>query len=477
MEVYTLAVDLKITPDHEICLLEIMSANYAGFTGYKAATGKDMLKDTVFPALEKLHSPFYYAEGFHEYKELTEELADDTPDCRALLYLPQGYLIRDNYFKAAESGPHSLINADPDFLLLADNKAVFHHHMEQFMEQGAHDVFIPPTYTGVSSYHDGLAGDIRDKIGTHDHYILKAPDTANGTGLRLIADHELEEALKSTFPPEGQSAPLMYRAREGVDPYADYWRQKPAPVFLVQPCVSGKPLSREGKCYDGTMRVTLTAYRDGKNEPFQIMTHDGYWKLPLEPVKAGRPDAGNLVSYSYGNREKNRPGFLKDLFNCLTGRQEKRVRDTYMAVDPADLSMVMDKMEAVMPSFMKQVCAFDLAAATKDWLLSDDKTMQALGVMGALDGRYRFCRNEKAGAPEKGPGDEMLESRLMALIRPPEMTAVQRYAETFVAGIFHYKNYALTSLPPQFVKEMEKERLARIKRQNLSTVAHDMHHI
>lgn len=84
MDVYTLAIDLKITPDNEICILEIMAANYAGFTGYKAATGKNMLKDTVFPALEAWHGSFYHTEGFHEYKMLTEDLAEEAPDCQAL---------------------------------------------------------------------------------------------------------------------------------------------------------------------------------------------------------------------------------------------------------------------------------------------------------------------------------------------------------------------------------------------------------
>lgn len=476
MDVYTLAIDLKITPDNEICILEIMAANYAGFTGYKAATGKNMLKDTVFPALEAWHGSFYHTEGFHEYKMLTEDLAEEAPDCQALLYLPQGYLIRDQYFKAATCGPHSLINADPDFLVIADNKAVFHHHMEQWQEQNASGVFVPPTYIGESTYHEKLAADIRHNISTHDHYILKAPDTANGTGLRLIADYELDEALKSTFPPEGKSAPSKYCPREGVDPYADYWRQRPAPVFLVQPCMTGKPLCREGKFYDGTMRVTLTAYRDGKNDSFKIMPHDGYWKLPLDPVKTSRPEAGNLVSYSYGNREKNRPGFLKDLFNCLTGRQEKRVRDTYMAVDPADLSMVMDTMQDVMPSFMKQVCAFDLASAAKDWLLSGDKMRQALGVMNALDGRYRFCRYEREGAPEKGPEDERLEARLMDMISTPEASCAALCGNLCRRYIF-VKGLRTDIFAAPVCQKMEKERLARIKRQNLSTVTHDMHHI
>lgn len=477
MEAYTLAIDLKITPDNRISILEIMPAHYAGFKGYKAVNDRDMLRDAVFPGLKKLNRRFFYADNRNEYDKITADPALSHTG-GALIYLPQGGLIHDFYRKDAANGPHCLINADLDFLVAADNKAVFHRHMNQVTGGTPADILLPPTYVGHSAYTRSLAQDIRSAIGIYPRYVLKAPDTAHGTGLRLIDGADLDDALKSLFPPEGRAAPLLSRTWDGIDPAADYWRRRPAPVFVIQPCITGKTLYREGYAYDGTMRVTLTAYRKKTGGAFRIMRHDGYWKLPPEPlrVKEPLPPARSIVSYSCGNREKKQPGFLAAFFNGLSAPRGWRPPDSYMAPARDDLDLVYDRLEEIMPSFMDHLCRFDVKKAARNGLFSDDKMHQALGVMIALDGGCAPYRFDDFDVDSGSSADEAeILERLRQHIKSGEITAVKTYAEALVTHAAMTGSYGTVSLPKSLITAMAQEKRARVRLQNLSTVAHDLH--
>jgi hypothetical protein len=114
------------------------------------------------------------------------------------------------------------------------------------------------------------AADIQADAEGIDRLILKPLDMSGGIGVVPIERDKLRERIKQIF----------------VDPFdesfVEAWLRDEPTEFLVEEYVASKPVERDGKQYDGTMRIAFMAMSNqGK---MTVVPIAGYWKLPLEPM-------------------------------------------------------------------------------------------------------------------------------------------------------------------------------------------------
>jgi len=285
--IFNTAIDLKITPDNKVKILEFEASQHAGVEGYRAVTGKDMLEDVIYPWMESQFNvpvlrpdaeKFYSDEFFSEWFELVVDAEDNSQGIedrfspsmmKAIVVTPRYHLMSNNLCRMQLDGGHitPTVNANETFLQMTANKSFFEFILDVASvqkEDNANDEghklednetvgsLFPDAYTMPRDY-DVESFDLFDEeMGQHSQFVIKLPNESQHKGVVLAnrdniysVMHEL--SLREAEVPSGIEIPKE-------------WAENFSPVMVVQERVKSKPVSFDGRDYDGTMRAFATVW-------------------------------------------------------------------------------------------------------------------------------------------------------------------------------------------------------------------------
>lgn len=292
-------IDLKLTPDHEVKILEMGALYHSGFTGYIRLTGKSPVTEKVFPFYETFGIPVVQGgaelpDGYRYKKNLA--------DTSGFVTLSNG-----GAFKPDILASHGAILTHPYFSTEEQRKALNQEGVNQVIATHANgpinacfshkavlaafgNLYAPDLFPKQKIYPVRHFGRIDTKTILTDFndtktIVLKTPQDTRAEGVDLL---------------DRGSLSLAFNARV-ADLYLKLFK-KPTlrrnHCCVVQSYVRGKSVTAEDKqgnthAYEPTMRVIATAWHD-KGQTF-VKCHDAYYKLPAKPEKAGL-NRGNSIS-------------------------------------------------------------------------------------------------------------------------------------------------------------------------------------
>jgi hypothetical protein len=324
--VTTFIVDLKLTPDNQVRILEFgRGFDSAGYEGYKHATGENPLTRHVGPFYKRtfdlpvIHSvsgfydrhPHFGIDGRETMNTvfMKEPKADFDPDSIAtysamiLSHDPPKQIQHASMEK--NNLAHVLLHDGNSTACASyENKAVFAAVMKEHLGN-----LLPAQkiYSCVHGQFNVLQ--ILEDFPGHEEIILKVPEDCGGHGifvadrgfLRLHGNAYLKlgaltdrgtyfQAFRRLLP--HLTYPGLYKlAKSPVKNVGAAFAEvtgalfKDVPVMVAQERILGKPVDYKNKAYDSTIRIIATAWHD-KGET-HVVCHDGYHKIPKSPIGKG----------------------------------------------------------------------------------------------------------------------------------------------------------------------------------------------
>jgi hypothetical protein len=250
-------------------------------------------------------------------------------------------------------------------MMAMDNKAIF-----MGLCAGTMTDYMPDGGFFLNDVHEGKRADIEQGLSC-DEYVIKMPEAAKGTGTMVVRREDMFDVLHAITNSE-------VRAKSPV-PIDPYWDENYSPLILYQEKVQGKPVMHQGKPYDPTMRVVMTAHIDDYDKPeVKLKVHDAYWKFPRMPVNEGTLQE-RTVSYSP-------PG------KAYAGDFNARVEASgfFSLVSDADKEIVWARLHECIPQTVSKLVNIDSGEMAHKWLDLENPNGVALsmGMMAASMGRY-----------------------------------------------------------------------------------------
>ncbi len=343
--------DLKLTADGQVKILELAESQYAGFTGYQEVHGRDMLEDVVYPELREHISARLYRHdpSVLPLRNLYARLfKNETPGFLASVFgkdfpviiPPRGiHSTHETFFLAKGAPGINYINGSAMFAMAAHNKVVFEALSQQVkLPLATPTILVTPDEQGLQN--------LRHEIPAWDRCVIKIPDLSQGQGVIVCSRSELMTYAEILCNPD--------RLQNHTDPVFDPWKERQAPLFLVQEYIESKPVMVKDVAYEGTMRVALSAQIIDQNA--RIIFHDAYWKLSSEP-RCSDNMQDRCISYSPGKHYDLR--LIPDIFGSFRHANTKRHINCFAAVDKKDK-------EIVAASLRKNLRSFVIAAGNDD---------------------------------------------------------------------------------------------------------------
>lgn len=252
------SIDLKLTEDGRVKIIETNDLYASGFEGFKRAYGKNMHEDYVLPYHEHLE------------RELREKHDKNAlvlrPQSRqSLPYLVQAFMQAQNAVFTSAALPWKAVNHRKDYLHLTTPKK---------WEDIYPRTIIVPRSEKLS------AGELKKRLQrllddgqdmAHTNFIMKPCADSIGRGVELVSGADIVTEL--------------HKVTSWSSPEGSYWYGQVDPNVVVQECIRSKPVQADnGKFYDGTMRIAFTATiaPDGKSVE-DVKFYRPYWKLPANP--------------------------------------------------------------------------------------------------------------------------------------------------------------------------------------------------
>jgi hypothetical protein len=378
-------VDLKLTEDNQVQILEFGPMQHAGFSGYKHVTGKDMREDIVYPFFEEnwhghvIHIDNPATSLLQTVREslsvsmATKDWSDDT-----LLVRPFGYFVngRDIYGSSYVRG-YEYMNGSSSFMMMNQNKAYFDFMAARF---GSELSILPKQTTLTRRFSkDDVEKTVMQKVPATE-YVIKTPDTAQGRGTMVVKRDDVESVVKA----------ICRKSERGNSalPLSNTWDHA-VPLITVQEKVQSRPTEHNGKNYDGTMRVAMTVWRD-KSGALQHEIHDAYWKMPRNAI--GEGDYQDQVISCSPHYDRLTDTFLK----------HSSPPETFAPVSDADKQIVFGQLARELPEFVANVADLDTRRDVVLPLLGSDKERDtALAAMTYADMHY------DGFAPSKDKSDKI----------------------------------------------------------------------
>jgi len=180
------------------------------------------------------------------------------------------------------------------------------------MELSGYEHLVPMQACFDRRYDPELATRIAAALGVEegDNVVLKLCNRSRSAGVLIVPIDELDEVLEEILVPPGnmeswfreQTSRLAQRSaadlgfdRGAFDEQCRHWWSNESPSFVVERCCASIPTWREGRPFDGTMRVGFTLRRS-KGQPsstaalapedLEVEWLGGYWKLPKSDMES-----------------------------------------------------------------------------------------------------------------------------------------------------------------------------------------------
>ncbi len=387
-------VDLKLTKDNQVKILEFGPGVQSGFEGLRLATGQ-----AITQLLDK------------EFKRLSlipiinsvpgQQVSDHAPLRKALCSLPkpQGeFRVESIKGYRAVYGGYELksISRDERILLMDDNivNFIFGNKMlthEAFIETHLEEA-RPHTLIFKRQYEDKLAQEIRSRLKGVKQFILKVPDEEEGKGVMVVDDADLDLMLTVLLAPHDEKEarhlgakfaaklsdieklqlPRKMQKLGAEENRIGTWKNSQSYYFMVEEYVQGKAITYQNNHYDATMRVAFFIIRDNgemRCEPFAC-----YWKLP--PKSMG--DSSEL-------RERTVSSFSS-------------TRRDAVAVSDEDRAVVYSRLKNILPNIVQNMMIRNIpddikecAQETKDEKIYKAYLWMRFANVLAYQGQYRLA--------------------------------------------------------------------------------------
>lgn len=365
MEIYSFALDIKAGLGRRPSIIEFNALDYSGHTGYSLAGLGDVIKDKIIPDFESAFPDRKVILMSDKEAYVPLYIADENAraifinnDCVAyrnsILYGRYRQKFWDQATSNCNLTAHSILS----------NKAVLADLLQRAERMNDH----VPSFICPTEYHANLADQAIESIGDHERYIIKPVGSAVGDGVRVIKKKNLNKELKNIL--------VTLRAMDRFIPGMDYWLSDKEPAIIIQPYIPSDPVYKNGQPYDGTMRVFASIHREDRTQPFSVILHDAYWKLPLW--------SGGDISYSPNCTE--RADVLKSIFNYFVDTKLKRINS--LAVDDTLKNHVFDCLRESLPEMGATLFQQSHKQLIRGYLFSKDPVDQALGVMLATHDEF-----------------------------------------------------------------------------------------
>lgn len=358
MEVYCFSLDIKAGLNRRPSIIEFNASDNSGQIGYTRAGLGDMFNDKIIPDLQR-HIPERPIIGLGQDDNFYDAY-ENAENGHAVFIKRDSYAFRNEVLHAISRAQHDQIIANASLCAhsLYQNKAAAAQVL-----QNAPDILNDhvPTFICPMEYHRGLGDQAVSQLGHHDRYVIKPVAALGGDGVRIVSRKDLSPMLREIMT----SLRQMDKSKVGYN----YWLSDKEPLLIIQPYIPSDMVYKNGKPYDGTMRVFASLYRRNKDDDFTPVIHDAYWKLPMH--------SGGKISYSPSCSEKSGP--IKTLFNALVDNRYRHINS--LAVDEAMKNHVFDCLRESLPQMGKAMFGISHQQLVKRNLFSKNTTEQALGVM------------------------------------------------------------------------------------------------
>lgn len=428
-------VDLKLREDGAIKILEFCASGQSGFEGYTEVTphpqfgffGLDMMRGHIEPFMrEQFGIPLRDEREkqwlCHADTTCPEHFDPEDFKTYSFIHYPDHEITNHNRREQAEYPHIAMVDVHGGLAAHYKNKAILAANLEKVLGDAA-----PSQGVFLAKYSPQLAADIRKKVGEADDYVIKPVNAARGAGVVIVKDEQLDETLQQL---------LSRSLSEDDDGRKTYWKNYVAPVFVVQKRERSKLIEKDGKHYDGTMRVVMTAWQEDGETKLKI--HDAYWKLPKVAVGESGQDA---ISYST-------PVSTSAYFETSS-----RELGHAAAVSQQDKDQVFGQLEKVIPAVVTKMAAKDYEPLMENLLLSRDPVKAACGVMMATDSTLVNYMDEENHIQ---PLPKRVTNRISEIVKHEPDGAVANYLRRLQAMRKEYPAYfctdglekVLDTLPP-----------------------------
>lgn len=436
--ILTAAVDLKFTEDNEVKILEVEASHHAGAKGYWALTGLDMMEDVVYPNLRRHFNIPLMRFDLNVYGtsiKLAQNLRDGLPKKKQdseiagifvtdpLFYINKSELLLQ-YTPEIRSVP--IMNACPFFLGMASDKALF----DFAIHYGADQYTPDSTILSRDFNKSGLKAEDKAKLLEFPaaHLVLKIPDESQHDGMMVVRKGDIVDVAAAMKTPRMRERLPYHFPRE--------WDKNIMPYMIIQERVQSKPVVKEGRPYDGTMRVYVSAWKDPKTGNVNVMCHDAYWKLPVAPMSK------RLTAKSFFS---GCPSKLMKAFK-RTNMQHNSL-DNFALVDDDDKQIVWDVLENRMKDFWNIALCGRLYLLARDHLHGDydSHVCEDLAIVTMSNGRYydgNFDKLDDGSLPPdhkpediwKGEISEKDAARILEIFSERPRSSIARYLRARARG-------------------------------------------
>lgn len=453
MIIFNTAIDLKITPDNKVKILEFEASQHAGFTGYKTVTGKDMLEDVVYPWMEKeygvpllrpAHETYRakvrHVHTLHQYyvrkgdAAIEKGLGRFSPKAmQAIMVSPRGFCVTssDCMDQMATGRIVPIVNASENFLQMTANKAVmtYFDDMARMKIEGNKkagqknlntEPLCAPSCSVGRDYDPELLAKIRDTLEEdNDRFVIKLPNESQHTGHVLADYRNLGDVIETLSIGRPENSPIVTELPKAL-------QKNFSPFLVVQERINSKPIMHNNKSYDATMRAMVTiTYREREEGKFlafhpEVHVHDAYWKLPSQPIGLGS-EFEQCVSFCPGSIKTEDENELVD-----------KCRPYFAPVSDSDLDIVKSELDERLNYIFALIIALDYQNLPRCLLNDDDnKEDQVLGAMMALNSIYYNGDFVDQMYAEKVDGNnydfEDVTDKLLALYDKNPRSALSKY--------------------------------------------------
>lgn len=267
------SIDLKLTPDGKVKIIETNDMYMSGFEGFKRAYGMEMREGLVIPHHKKL-SEILASKYGHEIKVLYPVDAHEP-----LPYMVQAVMGQTQAVYTSATLGWKAVNTRKDYLHLTTPA--------EWEDIYPRTIVVPRsakmTPKALEQRMQALLQDGQTLDDTN--FIMKPCNDSIGRGVELVDGKEILAEL--------------HQATSWSSPAGSYWAEHIDPNIVVQECIRSKPVQADnGKFYDGTMRIAFTAMLSPDRKTVEdIQFFRPYWKLPANSIDDTSDARNSVVSF------------------------------------------------------------------------------------------------------------------------------------------------------------------------------------
>jgi len=349
-EIFFGRVDLKLTEQGEIRVLQFGNGMQSGFMGLKQIYGKNV-EEILKENLVSFRLPYIVADqagavplnNFNKAAAFIKQhnIVEKTDIDFSKISNYSGIYCGQNFEPKIYSNVLT-IGSNVSAAIIADDLLLTH---QMFVETQLQK-YRPLTKILPRKYSSNLHKQINKEMPSNV-YMIRVPDVPRDEGIWFASKQELDNILKFLLEPNDIKAMELFclYLRTNNKPqnlHKDLinlfmtWRSSNSRSCVVEAYVPSKPVTTSvGKSYDPSMRVAFFIIRDGSSLTFKPI--GAYWQLPKETIE--HADIRLRANFTMIAQEQN-----------------------YLVVEESDLNIVYKQLSLILPAVFHNMFTFNFEA-------------------------------------------------------------------------------------------------------------------